>query len=111
MLSTVATAAPLLWVLTRLGWVTPFGGKLVLNRYPVTRKDFFGSAVLGTGWALAGTCPGAVLMMIGGGSILGLVPMIGIFVGLALRGWVVGASTGRPNQVDAPGGAVLPLAE
>ncbi len=89
MASAIGVSMPLLWLLERRRWRTPFGGFLDIKRYPVTRKDVLGAAVFGTGWAIAGTCPAPALAMVAGGSMLGLVVIAGIFAGILLRDWIV----------------------
>lgn len=83
--SAVATAMPILYVLRRAGWVTPFGGPVVMARQPVRRKDVFGSVVFGAGWAVTGSCPGPAMAMAAGGSILALPVVAGFAAGVALR--------------------------
>ncbi len=87
--SAVAVAMPLLWLLERWGWHTPFGGSLKLARFRVERKDVLGATVFGTGWAIAGTCPAPALAMLASGSVLALVVIGGIFAGILLRDAVV----------------------
>lgn len=83
--SAIAVAAPLLWWLKRSNWRTPLGGPLKVQRSPVQRSNVLGSMVFGTGWAVAGTCPGPALAMVAGGSLPGAVVVAGIFSGLVLR--------------------------
>ena len=98
MASTVGVALPLLWLLQRRGWQTPLGGRLTLTRSPVERKHVLGGAVFGIGWAVAGTCPGAVLALVGTGGLLGLVVVAGLFVGVILRDAVAAQPAARPAQ-------------
>lgn len=83
--SAVATAMPILYVLRRVGWVTPFGGPVRMARYSPARKDVLGSAVFGAGWAVTGSCPGPALAMAAGGGLLALPVMAGFAAGIALR--------------------------
>ena len=83
--SAVATAMPILWVLERRGLRTPLGGALALRRWPLERKHLYGGAVFGIGWAITGACPGTVAAMLAAGSLLGLVPLVGIIAGIYLR--------------------------
>jgi hypothetical protein len=78
----IGTALPLLWLLQRIGWVTPLGGRLSLAHRGIERRQVFGGAVFGAGWAITGACPGTVSAMIGGGSILGLAVLGGILLGI-----------------------------
>ena len=82
--SAVATAAPLLYLLRRRGWVTPLGGPLNLPKEPVSRANFAGSAVFGAGWAVTGSCPGPALASVAGGNIVGAWVMGGLFTGIWL---------------------------
>ncbi len=83
--SAVATALPILWLLERRGWHTPLGGPITPRRWPVERKHVYGGVVFGLGWAITGACPGTTSTMAAAGSVLGLVPLGGIFVGIFLR--------------------------
>jgi uncharacterized membrane protein YedE/YeeE len=95
--SAVGTAAPLLWLLRRRRWRTPFGGPLAPERPPVERRHIAGSIVFGAGWAITGACPGPVLAMAAGGNLLGLVVVAGLFAGLLLRNRVA-ARQGLPES-------------
>jgi uncharacterized membrane protein YedE/YeeE len=101
--SAVAVAAPLLWLLRRRRWRTPLGGALTVSRSRVERKHILGAMVFGTGWAVAGTCPGPAIAMAAGGGLLGLVVMGGLFTGLSLRDKVTAARerAPRPERLDA----------
>lgn len=83
--SAMATAMPVLWLLRRRGWVTPLGGPLKVRQEPVARGTVLGAAVFGTGWAVAGTCPGPAVVMTAGGGVLGGVVMAGLLAGALLR--------------------------
>ncbi len=107
MASAIAVAGPLLWLLHRRRWQTPFGGALDLKRYPVARKDILGAVVFGAGWAITGACPGPALAMAAGGKVLGVVVVAGLFAGLALRDAYVARSLARqPAPIDAAAVAV-----
>jgi uncharacterized protein len=86
MASAIAVAAPSLLLLQRLGWRTPFAGALHVPRLPVRRDTVLGSLVFGTGWAIAGTCPGPAIAMVATGSLPGAFVMAGIVVGASLHG-------------------------
>ena len=83
--SAMATALPILWLLERRKWKTPLGGDLVLRRWAFERKHLWGGIVFGTGWAITGACPGTASTTLGSGSILGVVLVLGIVGGIALR--------------------------
>ncbi len=95
--SAIAVAAPILLLLQRRRWRTPFGGPLEVQRLPVTRRAVFGAAVFGSGWAVAGTCPVPALAMTANGTALGLFVAIGLFGGIWLRD-----SIDRRQDVTAP---------
>lgn len=99
--SAVAVAAPLLWWLQRRGWQTPLGGPLQVQRSPAQRSNVLGGVVFGTGWAVAGTCPGPALAMVAGGAVPGLAVIVGIFTGLFLRDRVARLETTRPAAAQA----------
>lgn len=82
MAGAVGTAMPLLWLLQRIGWVTPIGEVLSVRHVRVERKHVLGGAVFGVGWAITGACPGTVSAMIGAGSALGLAVLLGVFLGI-----------------------------
>lgn len=85
MVATLATGSSLLWWMRRRGMHTRFGGALDVVRDPVERKHVMGGLVFGTGWAIAGTCPGAVAAMAASGKPLALVVMAGVMLGVTLR--------------------------
>ena len=87
--SSVVTSMLILWLLERRDWTTPLGGALTLRRWPVERKHVYGGMVFGTGWAIIGACPGTASTMLAAGSLLGVVPLAGILVGIAMRDRVV----------------------
>jgi uncharacterized protein len=82
MAASIGTALPLLWLLQRIGWVTPLGGRMVLAHRRIERRHVYGGVLFGAGWAITGACPGTVSAMIGGGSVLGLAVLGGIFLGI-----------------------------
>jgi uncharacterized membrane protein YedE/YeeE len=92
----VATAAPLLWLLRRRRWRTPFGGQLAPERPALAPRHLAGSVVFGAGWAITGACPGPALAMAAGGNVPGAVVVAGLFAGLLLRDWV-GRRQGLPE--------------
>ena len=93
--SAIAVAAPSLWLLQRRGWQTPLGGRLTLATSAVRRQHVLGAVVFGAGWAVAGTCPGPAVAMVGSGRVLGLVVMAGLFGGIALRDAIVARAAAR----------------
>lgn len=85
MVATLGTGVPLLWLLRRRGVRSMFGGPIVVSRDAVERKHLTGGVIFGTGWALAGTCPGAVAAMAASGKPLALLTMAGVAIGVTLR--------------------------
>lgn len=96
MASAIGVAAPALFLLQRRGWRTPFAGQLNLARPPLSRGTMLGSVVFGTGWAIAGTCPGPAIAMVATGSVPGLFVMAGIIVGTMLHGALESLPRWRP---------------
>jgi len=101
MASAIGIAAPSLLLLQRLGWQTPFAGSLRVPRLPVRRDTILGSVVFGTGWAVAGTCPGPAIAMVATGSLPGVFVMAGIIFGVSLHGALGRLPRWRPTRQDA----------
>ncbi len=85
MASAVGTAMVLLWWLERRRWRTTMGGSLELRRWNVEGKHVWGGIVFGTGWAITGACPGTASTALGAGSLMGIVLVVGMIAGIALR--------------------------
>jgi hypothetical protein len=98
--SAVAVAAPILVLLRRRRWQTPFGGEIDVKRAPVTRDNVAGAAVFGAGWAIAGTCPVPALAMTVTGGYLGIAVTAGLFGGIVLRDAL---NPGRVPETDRQG--------
>jgi len=98
--SAVAIAVPGLRLLKRVGWVTPLGGPLTFSPSTVQRHHVVGSLLFGTGWAIAGTCPGPAAAMLGSGRVMGIFIVAGIFSGILLRDAMVARATARPAAVS-----------
>lgn len=99
MVGALGTGAPVLWLLQRRGITTPLGGRLQVARERIEAKHVQGGLLFGVGWAVAGTCPGAVAAMVAGGRLQGLFVMAGIVLGVGLRDSVEAA---RPARAAAP---------
>ncbi len=80
----MATAMVLLWLLTRIHWVTSLGGPLHLVRVAVRRRQIYGGLLFGAGWAFSSTCPVPAIGMTTSGSVLGLFVMAELFLGIEL---------------------------
>ena len=85
MLATMVTGIPVLWLLRRHQPRSLFGGPVAVTRDDFQRKHLSGGLIFGTGWAIAGTCPGAVAAMAASGKPLALFVILGIAVGGTLR--------------------------
>ena len=85
MLATMVTGIPALWLLRRHRPRSLFGGPVEVTRDTFERKHLSGGLIFGTGWAIAGTCPGAVAAMAASGKPLALFVILGIAVGGTLR--------------------------
>ena len=85
MIATLGTGVPLLWWLRRRGFRTVFGGPISVSRDAIERKHLAGGVIFGTGWAIAGTCPGAVAAMAASGKPLALFVIAGVVIGVTLR--------------------------
>ncbi len=107
MASAVGTAAPLLYLLKRLQWKTPSGEPIAVATAPVQRRNVLGAVVFGSGWAIAGTCPGPALAMTAGGSVLGLVVMAGLASGVFLFDHVL-LLRSKVSEPYVPAGASSP---
>ena len=99
--SAVAVAMPLLWLLQKRSWMTPLGGRMALVNAKEERKTIFGAMFFGTGWAVAGTCPGPALAMVTGGTFLALLVVAGFALGAWMRNEVAGGRLfqGLPNAI------------
>ena len=106
--SAIAVAAVGTWLLRF------FGARALANHEPVAwalerpeRRHVVGSVLFGAGWAVTGTCPGPVAVMIGEGRLAGIVVAIGLGAGVLLQGALkrrqVAAATGH----EVPGMAGL----
>jgi uncharacterized membrane protein YedE/YeeE len=104
--SAVLTAMPLLWLLERRKWQTPFAGELQLKRFPIEPKHYLGGTVFGLGWAVTGACPGTISGMLGAGSLLGFVTLAGFFGGMFLRDTVVERAAADVHPVAEPAPAL-----
>lgn len=85
MIGAMGTGIPLLWLLDRRRAPSLFGGTISVVRDTFERKHLAGGVVFGTGWAIAGTCPGAVAAMAASGKPLALFVVAGIAIGVTVR--------------------------
>lgn len=93
--SAVGTAMLILWFAERRRVRTRLGGPLALRRWSIERKHLYGGMVFGTGWAITGACPGTAATTLGGGSLMGVVLVVGMVAGIALRDLVVASQEAR----------------
>ncbi len=54
----------------------------------IDKRLIFGSLAFGFGWGLAGICPGPALVLLGAGSIKGLIFVIAMLVGMGMFEWL-----------------------
>ena len=97
MAATVGTA----WIGIRLlRWRgrTVFGGPLVVPRHRVRRATVQGAALFGVAFGIGATCPGITVAMLATGGLWGGLVLVGILLGLWLRGAVEEA----PRRSDTP---------
>ena len=81
----VAVTAPGLWLIKRYGR-TARGERIVITPKPAHRGNIVGGALFGVGWALAGMCPGPILVNIGEGKVYALAAFAGALVGAGAFG-------------------------
>jgi hydroxyacylglutathione hydrolase len=108
--SAVAVAMPLLWLMERRQWKSPFGGPVRLARAHVEPRHVLGSVIFGAGWGITGACPGTALAMPFGGPALGVLVVAGMFVGQSVRERVAAREPRRASAVAADAGCALPAA-
>lgn len=101
MASAIGTAAPLLWLLRRTRWQTPFAGQLKVEQAPVTKDSVAGAVMFGAGWAVTGACPGPALVMTAGGAVMGVPLMAGLMAGAVLRDAVAGRRATSSATLEA----------
>ena len=81
----VLLTAPAVWLLKRHGR-TISGAPLVVHGKPRHRGNEAGGLLFGVGWAIAGMCPGPILVNIGEGKIYAIAALAGALVGAASFG-------------------------
>lgn len=106
--SAMLTALPLLWLLERRRWRTPFGGRLQLERRVFERKHLYGGVVFGTGWAITGACPGTLSTTIGAGSLMGVPMLAGVVAGIYLHDVAVARREMLRARGDASAAMISP---
>ncbi|MPZ72516.1 MAG: YeeE/YedE family protein [Nitriliruptorales bacterium] len=110
MVATLGVGIPLLWLLGRGAWRSAVNGPVAVTREAVQRKHVSGGLIFGTGWAIAGTCPGAVAAMAASGKPLALITMAGVGIGVVLRDLQEERTSQRQSEpVDVPAVAVPPV--
>ena len=86
MAATVATAWAGVGLLRLRGRTLLDGETLSLPRNRVRRSTVYGASVFGVAFGVGATCPGITIAMLATGGWWGAPVLIGIFVGLWLRG-------------------------
>jgi uncharacterized membrane protein YedE/YeeE len=91
-----------------------FGARAVATDEPVAwtaerpeQRHVVGSVLFGAGWAVAGTCPGPVAVMVGEGRLGGIVVAIGLAAGVLLQGTVKRRRQAGAEGHELPGMAGL----
>ena len=84
--SAITVAIVGLAILETRNFKTVLGGFIKLQKSDVEANHIKGGIIFGSGWAIAGTCPAPVLVMLASGAMLSLVVIAGIFLGLYLAG-------------------------
>lgn len=86
------------------------GVRVLATRQPVewararpTRDHVVGSVLFGLGWSIAGTCPGPAAAQLGQGQWACLFTLAGLFVGVAIRGYVQERRVAAQLRADAAG--------
>lgn len=99
----MATAAIAARLLRMLGARTLVGGAPVTwSVTRPTRDHIIGSLIFGTGWAIAGTCPGPIAAQLGRGQLAALFTLGGVLCGVALFGYVKRRQgAGSSRAIDA----------
>jgi hypothetical protein len=95
--SAMATTFVGLLVARRIGG-TWLGGRLTLPRNRVQRRHIYGGAIFGVGFGLGATCPGMTVAMVATGGLYGLIVLVGLVLGLWLRGRVERRSAPATGQ-------------
>ncbi len=81
-MTAIAVIALGLFIMKRRGINTYSGQKLDLEPLDWDPNRLIGAFILGTGWALAGTCPGTSLAQIGEGKLVAFFTVAGILAGV-----------------------------
>ncbi len=83
--SAVVLTAPGLWLIQRRSR-TALGAPVQVELKPMTRGTLVGSLLFGTGWSIAGMCPGPIFVNIGEGKVYALAALAGALAGAGLFG-------------------------
>ena len=75
----VALLVPGWWLMDRL----PLAAAAATHR-PIHPGTVAGGLLFGVGWAVAGACPGIVLVQLGEGQLAALLTLVGVFAGNAI---------------------------
>ena len=83
----VIVGAPGIWLIKQRGR-TLTGKKIDIELKPLHRGNVAGGLLFGIGWALAGMCPGPILVNIGEGKIYAVAALAGALVGAGAFGTI-----------------------
>ena len=81
---TVLLLAPIFYVLNHKNIAGPTDCDIPFSPKPRTMGNPIGGLLFGAGWALTGACPGAALVQVGEGQLMGLFTLAGILIGTKL---------------------------
>jgi uncharacterized membrane protein YedE/YeeE len=85
--SAIAVGAITVLMIKKLGLKTIEGEEIVLEKKPLNKKgNIIGGVLFGIGWAFTGCCVAPMYVLVGYGSIAGIVILISAFIGV----WVYG---------------------
>lgn len=83
----VLVGAPGIWLIKQRGR-TLSGRKIDIELKPLHRGNVTGGVLFGVGWALAGMCPGPILVNIGEGKVYALATLAGALAGAGVFGTI-----------------------
>jgi uncharacterized protein len=69
-------------------------------------RHVLGAALFGTGWSLAGTCPGPLAAMVGSGNVAALFVAAGLVVGIRLQPHLVRSYRRTTHRVPELAGSI-----
>ena len=83
----IVVTVPGLLLLKKFGR-TVSGAPIVFDVKPLNRGSVVGGVLFGTGWSMAGMCPGPIFVNVGEGKVYAVAALAGALTGAALFGAV-----------------------